>query len=273
MLGFYAFPDTPTSTTARWLSDEEKTLAVKRLPVVQRGRGELGWSLVSRVMKSWHCIGFVLLWAWASATEMWSTNAIMNLWLSSTKTYTIEQVNYIPTGVAGVGIISTLLLGWYSDFTKRYWHVGILLSITAVIPGAIMLHPPSREAKFFALFLNGCQYATQTIVFAWANELTRDDDAKRGVILGVMNTFAVALYMFWSILFYNATQAPDWREGSIAMISMGLSLFVTTLGVWYLARRDQKRLEVADTTGESLVGANDTIGPVDNGAAPKVMIG
>lgn len=222
---------------------------------------------MSRVLKSWHCVGFVLLWIFASNTEMWSTNAIMNLWLSSTKAYTVEQVNYIPTGVAGVGILATLFLGWYSDFTKRHWHVGIFLSITAVISGAIMLRPPSREAKFFALFLNGCQYAAQTVFFAWANELTRDDDAKRAVILGAMNTFAIAVYMFWSLIFYNATQAPDWKEGSIAMMGMAVALFITTIGVWYMAKRDRRRVEVVDARADSIVSTNEEKGTLGSGAA------
>lgn len=193
----------------------------------------------------------------ASNTEMFSTNAIMNLWLSSTKKYTVEQVNYIPTGVSGVGIFATLVLGWYSDFTKRQWHVGIILSFTAILSGAIMLRPPSTGAKFFALFLNGCQYASQTVLFAWANAVTREDDAKRGVILGAMNTFAIAVYMFWSLLFYSATQAPDWREGSIAMVCMGAAFFVTTICVWYLERRDRQRMEVHNGASESSIVENE----------------
>lgn len=170
----------------------------------------------------------------------------MNLWLSHTGDYTVEQVNYIPTGIAGVGVIATLFLGWYSDFTKRPWHVGAFLSCTAIISGAIMLNPPSKEAKFFALFLNGCQYAGQTVFFAWANALVRNDDAKRGVILGAMNMFSIAVYMFWSLIFYNATQAPDWREGSIAMMCMAVATLATTMGIWYLQRRDASRLSAAN---------------------------
>lgn len=180
----------------------------------------------------------------------------MNLWLSSTGDYTVAQVNYIPTGVAGVGIVGTLFLGWYADFTRKPWHVGIFLSFTAIIAGAIMLNPPSRGAKFFALFLNGCQYAGQTVMFAWANNLCREDDAKRGVILASMNTFAIAVYMFWSLIFYNATQAPNWREGSIAMLAMGAALFLTTLGVRYLERRDERK-EQSD--GITPIVSNDAV--------------
>lgn len=244
IFGFLAFPDTPTSTTAWWLSEEERKLAIERLPEVEKQRGMLGWNVIPRVLRTWHWLGFILLWIFASNTEMFSSNAIMNLWLSSTKNYTVSEVNYIPTGVAGVGIITTLVLGWYSDFTKRPWHVGVFLACTAILSGAIMLRPPSTGAKFFALFLNGCQYASQTVIFAWANGATGDDDAKRGIILGAMNTFSIAVYMFWSLLFYSTTQGPDWKEGSIAMICMGLALVITTIGVRYLEKRDKRRMGV-----------------------------
>lgn len=209
-----------------------------------------------------------MLWIFASNTEMFSTNAIMNLWLSSTGNYTVEQVNYIPTAVPAVGIFMTLLLGWYSDFTKRQWHVGIILAFTAMISGAIMLDPPSRGAKFFALFLNGSQYASQTVLFAWANAMTREDDAKRGVILGGMNTFAIAVYMFWSIVFYSTTQGPDWRGGSIAMMCMGAALFITTIVVYFLQRRD-KKIEVVDAAPESVISGDEEKGSHNTKAAVK----
>lgn len=145
---------------------------------------------------------------------MFSSNAIMQLWLRSTQDFPVSQVNYIPTSVSGMGILATLILGWYSDYGSRpRWHVGIFLSFTAIISGALFLAPPTRAARFAALILNGCQFAGQTVTFAWANDLTREDDAKRAVVLASMNLFSVAVYLFWSILFYNTTQGPDWTEG------------------------------------------------------------
>ena len=214
--GFLFFPDTPLSTSARYLSPQERILAVERLPEVSRQRCVLGWSLIRRVVASWQFWAFVLLWLANSNTEMYSSNAIMQLYLRGTGDYTIEQVNYIPTAVSGMGIVATLLLGWYSDYNPRRnrWHVGILLSFTAVTSGALMLRPPTRAAKFAALILNGTQFAGQATCFSWANDLCRNDDAQRSVIIASMNMFSIAVYMFWSILFYNATQGPDWYEGN-----------------------------------------------------------
>ncbi|KAK4622663.1 Pantothenate transporter FEN2 [Fulvia fulva] len=244
--GFLCFPDTPTSTKAKYLTSEEKMLAVERLPEVSKQRGVLGWSLIRRVVFSWQWWAFVWLWIAGSNTEMWSSNAIMQLWLKSTGDYTTQQVNYIPSSVSGFGIVATLLLGWYSDYnTRNRWHAFILLSFTAVISGALMLSPPTRAAKFVALVMNGAQYAGQMIAFAWANDLTRNDDAKRAVVISSMNLFSVAVYLFWSLLFYNATQAPDWYEGSCAMIAMGCFLFVVTIVSYILQRRQEKQEDEA----------------------------
>lgn len=180
---------------------------------------------------------------------MYSTNAVMQLWLSSTDDYPVAQVNYIPASVSGMGIVATLVLGWYSDWNpRRRWHVGVLLSFTAIISAALMLRPPTRAAKFAALILNGCQFAGQTVMFAWANDLTRKDDAKRSVVIASMNMFSVAVYLFWSLLFYNAEQAPDWTKGNYAMFGMGALLFVVTIACALLQRR-QERMERVEYEG------------------------
>ena len=189
-----------------------------------------------------------MLWIFNSNTEMFSTNGIMNIWLRGLGEYSIEQVNYIPTAQAGVGIFSTLILGWYTDIIPdSRWHVGVLLSFTAIITGAIMLNPPNEAGKMAALFLNGAQYAGQTVMFAWANDLLWRDDAKRSIVIASMNTLAIAVYMFWSILFYNATQGPDWREGSIAMLCMGSALFVTNGACRWFELRDRKNEQALGT--------------------------
>ncbi|KAK5109247.1 hypothetical protein LTR62_007229 [Meristemomyces frigidus] len=239
--GLLCFPDTPSSTRARYLSHEERMLAVERLPEVTKERGVLGLGLIKRVVLSWHWWAFVLLWVACSNTEMYSSNGIMQLWLKSTRDYSVEHVNYIPTAVSGMGIVATLLLGWYSDWNpSRRWHVGILLSITAIISGALMLSAPTRAARFVALIMNGIQYAGQTVMFAWANDLIRGDDAKRSVVLASMNMFSAAVYLFWSLLFYNATQAPDWFQGDIAMMAMGGFLLLCTVGTFMLQKRQEK---------------------------------
>lgn len=254
LYGWLLFPDTPASTKAKYLNTEERIMAIERLPEIEKARGVLGWSLIKRVLLTWQWWGFVTLWIANSNTEMFSTNGIYQIWLGTTGNYSVEQVNYIPTSQSGFGIVCTLLLGWYSDInTRNRWHVGVILTITAIISGALMLNPPNDSAKFAALILNGAQFAGQTVMFAWANDLTRHDDAKRSVVIASMNMLSVAVYMWWSIVFYNASQAPDWYEGSIAMICMGVFLGFVTAGCLYGQKRQEKQeaLTRGDSFGDS----------------------
>ena len=52
--GLLCFPDTPSTSRARYLTREEKVCAIERLPEVEKQRGVLGWSLIRRVVLSWH---------------------------------------------------------------------------------------------------------------------------------------------------------------------------------------------------------------------------
>ncbi|EOO03497.1 putative pantothenate transporter protein [Phaeoacremonium minimum UCRPA7] len=242
---YACFPDTPLTTQAFYLTADEKELAVARLNrQPEHIHGEVTKSSFKRIFSTWHIYGFCFIWTMGSNCEMFSSNAVMQLYLSSLGTFSVTKVNYMPAGVSAVGIFSTLVLGWYSDFTRRSWHIGILLSATAVTTAAIMLHPPSFAGKMFALYLNGCQYANQTVMFAWANRLVKDDENKRSFIVAAMNTSAVVFYSFWSISFYAANMAPMWRRGAIAMLVSGCLMCLGTLVVKHLEDRDAKLLEM-----------------------------
>jgi MFS transporter, ACS family, pantothenate transporter len=236
---YLVFPDTPHNTQAFYLTHAERELAIHRINKPTHVHGSISKATFTRIFSTWHIYGFCFIWTMGANCEMFSTNAIMNLYLKSLGTFSVIEVNYLPAAVSGVGIVATLVLGWYSDFTSRSWHVGFLTSCTAIVAGAIMLNPPNFAAKMFALYLNGCQWANQTVMFAWANRLLRDDDVKRSFILATMNTTAVIFYSFWAITFYAADQGPMWREGSIAMIVSGCCMGAGVGVVKLLENRDR----------------------------------
>lgn len=51
LYGYLVFPDTPATTRARWLSPEERELAISRLPV--KPETKLDWTVVRRVLWNW----------------------------------------------------------------------------------------------------------------------------------------------------------------------------------------------------------------------------
>ncbi|PLB44207.1 MFS general substrate transporter [Aspergillus steynii IBT 23096] len=270
-LGYFVFPGHPETTKSKFLTPEEKSLATERLPEPLIRRGALGWSLVRRVILSWEIYALSLLAVLAGDTEMWADNGILNIYLKYLGTYSVELVNYIPTAVYAIALVSILLCSWYADYFQKAggrWHVGVFLSVTAIISGAIMLKPPSIGAKLFALFLNGIQLGYRGVLFAWANDLMRKDDAKRGIVIGMMNAMTIAFYIFWTLLFYNTDQSPMWYEGSIALIVTGVCMIFSVGSVVFFERREAKNTVVV-LEGESTTVGSDQDNVVVHKAVDK----
>jgi ACS family pantothenate transporter-like MFS transporter len=229
LYGFLLFPDTPSTTTAFYLSPAERELAVSRLklhrPAEEKAKAQspLTWAFAKQVLASWEWWGFVMLWIIAGETESFSSNALLALYMKShpSADYTVKQLNNYPTGVPAVGIVSTLFWAALTDFLggKRYL-VGYFIGITGVATsGMILAARGMDEAKstavvFGAYYWAGAVYACQATFFAWANDAMRQrEPVFRSVVLAGMNLGSNAVNAWWSIVFYGASMAPWFEVG------------------------------------------------------------
>jgi MFS transporter, ACS family, pantothenate transporter len=210
--GFFLFPNMPSTTTAPYLSAEERALAISRVPKVNE-RTPISWSFLKRCFASWYWYGFVMLWIIAGETESFSSNSLLALYMKAhpTHKYTVPQLNDYPTGVPAVGIVSTLFWATLTDFMggKRYL-VGYWIGITGIITSAMILAPGSTTVMHFAAYYwAGSVYACQATFFAWANDVLRyEEDSLRAVVIASMNMGSNAVNAWWSIIFYSANLAP-----------------------------------------------------------------
>ncbi|KAK4161376.1 major facilitator superfamily domain-containing protein [Cladorrhinum sp. PSN259] len=291
LYGFWLFPDTPKTTEAFYLTPEERELAVTRLQQQQPQRqhhttteeaekDEVGavdgevegqqkkvspftWGFVKMVLSSWEWWGFVVLWIIAGETESFSTNALLALFLKShpdgTK-YTVQQLNYYPTGIPAVGIVSTLFFATLTDFYGgKRWVVGYFIGITGIVTSAMILaaqhgkvaHPTA--VVMGAYYWAGAVYACQATFFAWANDAMRHREGVfRGVVLAGMNLGSNAVNAWWSIVFYGASMAPWFERGMWAMIATSIALAVWTGGLSFITRRAERK-RIAKGGGENVV--------------------
>lgn len=216
--GFFLFPDTPYTTTAPYLSEEERALARSRVPRTEE-RSPITLAFVKKVLTSWYWWGFVMLWVIAGETESFSSNNLFGLFLDAYpyKKYSIAQKNDYPTGVPAVGIISTLFWATLTDFLggKRYL-VGYWIGITGIATSIMILvaskdpsNPNSIPIVFGAYYWAGSVYACQATFFAWCNDAMRyEAPVFRGVVLAGMNLGNNAVNAWWSIVFYGNGMAP-----------------------------------------------------------------
>ncbi|KAK1598431.1 major facilitator superfamily transporter [Colletotrichum navitas] len=259
--GFLCFPDTPHTTTAFYFTEEEKALARSRVPEIQE-RSPLTLRFMKKVLTSWYWWGFVVLWVIAGETESFSTNALLGLYMKShpVSKYTVAQLNNYPTGVAAVGIASTLFWATLTDFFggKRYL-VAYFIGVTGVATSAMVLaaaRDPTSAAStsvvFGAYYWAGAVYACQATFFAWCNDAMRyEEPVFRGVVLAGMNLGSNVVNSWWSIIFYGASMAPWFTRGMWAMIATSIALVIWTIGLTYMARREEKRRVLTAEVGES----------------------
>ncbi|KAH9927165.1 MFS general substrate transporter [Epithele typhae] len=261
LYGFLMFPDVPTTTKAFYLSDEERLLSCERLETEQNkdiGHGHLSMGLVKRLLGSWRWYGCSLLFAISGETESFGSNNLMGQWLKALGGYTVEQIDFYPSGVTAFAIVSTLICATWTDATRSRarWPVLVYMSVACIVASIILLAPSSpRGLDFFAWYLAGASYAGQATTFAWANQICADDHAARGVVLASMNMWNNVVNAWWPLVFYPATDAPRFVKGLWAMVGTSIATLGVTWLVWYLERRERRgRARVVEEASQ-VVGA------------------
>ncbi|KAG5952878.1 hypothetical protein E4U53_007638 [Claviceps sorghi] len=254
LYGVVFFPDTPQTTTAFYLTEAEKSLAISRVPETLE-QSPITFKFLKKVLTSWYWWGFVGLWCLAGELESFSTNALLALFLQNhpTRTYTVAQKNNYPTGVAAVGIVSTLFWATLTDFFggKRDL-VGYFIGITSIVTSIMILgasgdptNPRSTTVTMAAYYWAGSVYACQATFFAWCNDTMRYEQATfRSVVLAGMNVGNNAINAWWSIVFYGASMAPWFVRGMWAMIVTSIALILWTAGLSWMDRKNKKALGV-----------------------------
>ncbi|KAE8256410.1 hypothetical protein A4X13_0g2659 [Tilletia indica] len=239
LYGFLCFPDAPQTTHAWFLTDAERKLAVTRLP--PRPHTKLEWNLVRRVLGRWHWYAFSALFAWSSMLESVGINGLFQLWIASEDS-SIQHRNYYPLALTAVAIVSTIVCAHVTDFYRCRWPVNFVMAGGCVISAIlILIWNIPFGARFFAFALAGVGYAGQGSNFAWANDVTRDDEQERAMVLASMNLFSNVINSWWSLVFYRATDAPRFRKGMIALICVAVATVIITLATRHLDMRDRKR--------------------------------
>ncbi|KAL2823255.1 major facilitator superfamily domain-containing protein [Aspergillus cavernicola] len=246
--GFIVFPDTPTTTKAKYLTADEKALAVARTPESGAIKVPLNLEFLKNVFCSWYWYAFVMLWIIAGETESFSSNALLALYMQSHPTidYSVSQLNNYPTGVPAAGIISTLFWATLTDFVggKRYL-VGYFIAVVGIVTSTLILTCfDSTTTVFASYYWAGAVYACQATFFAWCNDAMRyKDERLRSVVIASMNMGSGAVNAWWSLIFYSATDAPRFTKGMWAMIGCSIALAFWTAGITYMTVREGKEEE------------------------------
>jgi ACS family pantothenate transporter-like MFS transporter len=134
LIGFVVFPSRPTSRIGGYfLTKADRELATSRLI----GQGseapalKLNLSVFKKIFTSWHWYGFVALYIIFDQAVVIFTGPF-GLYLKAHKdTYSISQINNIPTSQAACAILAALIGAYWADASGRMWPpLVVIMSVT-----------------------------------------------------------------------------------------------------------------------------------------------
>ncbi|KAI1338273.1 MFS general substrate transporter [Xylariaceae sp. FL0016] len=255
ILTIFVLPDYPATT--KWLSDEERQIAVLRIAEEANEEDDRAET------PAW--IGLKMAFTDPALYMIW----FMQLGLNTAAAFT----NFFPTIVAtlGYGQTETLLLSappyvfaailgiinsWHSDKTRERWlHVvwpQVFCSIGFIISAVTL----NTGARYTATFMMMSVYGSFGCILSWVSTTLPRPSTKRAISYAVVNAGSnfAAIYASY---FYPSRQGPRYWQANVANVAFsGACILMATVLHFYLRWRnkklDQAAAEDAATEGMSV---------------------
>jgi len=159
---WFILPDTPYTTKSRFLTDEDKQLAISRVQLAGKAAPEkLTLATIKHVLSGWRwyafVFGYVLYGSACGASDYFG------IWLKSEK-FSVADRNLIPTGMKLIAGFCVVLWGFLSDYTgSRFAFVFGPLAYGLIPNGILAFWPKSQKVKMFAFLTVQVQLMTAVL--------------------------------------------------------------------------------------------------------------
>ncbi|ERT02831.1 MFS transporter, ACS family, pantothenate transporter [Sporothrix schenckii 1099-18] len=241
--GFFAIPNSPTTTRARWLKPHEKQRAIERMQSVgRRARGRLTVRTVVNLFREWPVYLFTLSFVcYIQATRVYS---YFNVWLKATGRYSVEKVNLIPTAGFGILVFFTLVFAWTSDGLRTRWPI-IVWGASMSLIGAIILSvtvtndhkaDPNIPAILAGFFLTYLTTGTAGVYMTYITEVLGYNYLHRALVIALTDTVAYVFVAWLPLVSFNTGEAPFFRVG-YKLTAVFLALQIVTITLVPVAQR------------------------------------
>lgn len=206
--GYLMFPDTPHTTKAFWLTEEERQLCLTRLPPTEHY--VITWA---RFRES--CLKIISTWRFYlfSALFMLSATSFEKVGVYSECLLWLKSINWDPVSLNYLGllpiasaILFTYIITVYCDATGHRFWANVIMYVSVLISSImILVWNISVGAKFFAYTIAG-----ESSVWALDRALERRDCGGGWVVVGGSKREGVfECHRLWVPLEWSTTE--DWR--------------------------------------------------------------
>lgn len=231
VVGFFAIPDEPFSSKARWFSESDRQIGIGRLKKSNRNtRPKMKFSHFVSLLKDWPFYLFSI--AFTVHVLGIRLYGFMNLWLKDTGDYSISKINTLPTAGFGLQIFATLTWAWLSDGFRSRWAIISIACLPAIIGSIILWTWPNdnKAAMFTGWYLLFMETGAGALFVSWISETMSSSVEHRYLMIGVIETVAFAFTAWVPIYLYPADDAPRYKYGyPITFMFFTLELVVTLI--------------------------------------------
>lgn len=239
--GYYAVPDNPYTTKARWMTPEDLQKHKIRMDKVDRRRpAALNWRKVKKIATHWP----LYIFTFALITHCVVTQPLnyFAVWLKSLDRFSVYQINLFPTAAQALGLVTTLLYGWLSDGLNKRWQILTIPATLNFIGMVIVASYPNYGATFFGYMLNATSWGFWPVIYAWMIEVLHNDMEERAIVIGVAQTFGQAFVAWVPLLILNVGKyAPRFKLGFSVMSGISVLQFASIFLVRWFARREVRK--------------------------------
>ncbi|KAH9461798.1 hypothetical protein Pst134EB_005720 [Puccinia striiformis f. sp. tritici] len=237
----FFLPDWPSNT--KWLTEEEKKLAVSRLEIDQIEQGA-GSSANSTVLSHRQAL--------AAAGKDWRTYLFCFMYIMILSSQTI--LYFIPSIVVSLGYhgqeaqfmtVPPYVVAWAfalgvsfsaDYFEERMFHVAIPVGFSGLLYGLCLGITDHKSRYALVCLAFGATFGSLPVVLAWVSNVAGFQKQKRAITLAIVNTVGNSSNFYGSFL-WPKSQAPHFGLGFAMATAFGFACAISAfLGQFLLTK-------------------------------------
>ncbi|OAX40255.1 MFS general substrate transporter [Rhizopogon vinicolor AM-OR11-026] len=222
----FILPDFPHNT--RWLTPEERALAISRL--AKDGDGGTALGKRTSIQGLWDAVSDWKVWWFAAAFIVQLTGQSFYIYfptLSATMGYdtTVSLLLCAPPWVFST--IAAFGLSRYSDKKQKRYRYYVASNALTALGFIISIFTMNTAARYLSLFLMAQVYAGYMVLWGWINNTFAGEPAKRAVAVALINCLANIGNIIGSYV-WQSSWGPTYRNSygvCLAMLCLSTGMF------------------------------------------------
>ncbi|KAK4498840.1 hypothetical protein PRZ48_009350 [Zasmidium cellare] len=248
--GYVLLPNNPYTTKAFYWSAEHIRYGIERVEKFgHQAPKKLTLKEIKRIASSWQLWVFVGSYTMIAACH--TATSYFNLWLKA-EGYSVDKINYLPTGGNALAIVVTLAWGMIADRTGQFYWLIISLQFWMILSNILLsVWTIPKAALMFAYYISYAGSAATPVLIAWGAKLNAGDPNLRQLLVAVSNVVSYAWVLWVPLVLFPTYDAPKYKYGyQILILFGGLAIiFVTTMKLLH-RRKDTTETEPSEVSAE-----------------------